>query len=433
MAQQIIHLDSNKLIVRIISILLLLLAAFWAFFVVKWYIGNTLAEYLDPDSSGPDIARRAVSLAPNDPLTHWRLADYTEKRLPPDQIGVAVSEYERAVALSPNDYRFWMALGRALEQAGDIERGEKALRRAVQLAPSYSYPRWYLGNLLLRSDKYDEGFAELQQASEADPELRPQLFNLAWEVFKEDINALKSAVGKTPGARAQFAAYLVVRGRVEDGLALWNTLSDNEKQGSLPSAQNMISSLVGAQRFHDALLISNDVAPDANHRAAIGQILDPGFELGIGHTAGAVFSWEVQSQPQAQVAIDPNIAHSGSRSLRIVFQVRSKLDKLDITQMIAVNPNTQYSFECYLKTKQLETAATPFIAITDSKDGSSIVNSAAAPTGTNDWQRVVLSFKTGPNAQAVTLLISPASCGENAVCPMFGSIWYDDFSLKTGN
>lgn len=433
MAQQIIHLDSNKLIVRIISVLLLLLAAFWAFFVVKWYIGNTLAEYFDPESSGPDIARRAVSLAPNDPLTHWRLADYTEKRLPPDQIGFAVSEYEKAVALSPNDYRFWMALGRALEQAGDVERGEKALRRAVQLAPSYSYPHWYLGNLLLRSDKYDEGFAELQQASEADPELRPQLFNLAWEVFKEDTNALNSAVGKTPGARAQFAAYLVGRGRVEDGLALWSTLSSTEKQESLPSAQNIISSLVGAQRFHDALLICNDVAPDENHRAAIGQILDPGFELGLGHTARAVFSWEVQSQPQAQVAIDPNIAHSGSRSLRIVFQVRSKLDKLDITQTIAVNPNTQYSFECYLKTKQLETAATPFIAITDPKDGASIVNSAAAPTGTNDWQRVVLNFKTGPNAQAIILRISPASCGENVVCPMFGSIWYDDFSLKTGN
>ena len=433
MSQQLIHLDSRKSLTRIASLLLILLAAAWAFFVVKWYVGNTLAEYFDPDTNDVETARLAVSLAPNDPLTHWRLGDFTEKRLPPDQIGAAVIEYERAVTLSPNDYRFWMALGRALEQAGEIDRGEQALRRAVALAPSYAYPRWYLGNLLLRRESNDEGFVELQKASEADSNLRPQLFNLAWEVFKEDANSLTSAAGKSADARAQFSAYLVSRGRVEDGLLLWASLTANEKRQNVGSAQEIINSLVTAQRFHNALAVWNDIAPDENYRAEIGQIQDGGFEKGIGRPSGAVFSWQVQSQAQASVAIDPNVGNSGSRSLRIVFQVRSKLDVLNVSQLVPVQPNTQYTFECYLKTNKLETAATPFVSITDARDGSVLAASPQAPMGTQNWQPVTLTFKTATTTQAINLKISPASCGENTVCPMFGAIWYDDFTLKTGN
>ena len=37
---------------------------------------------------------------------------------------------------------------------------------------------------------------------------------------------------------------------------------------------------------------------------------------------------------------------------------------------------------------------------------------------------------TGPKAEAVLIRISRASCGDTAQCPIFGSVWYDDFDLK---
>ena len=113
-------------------------------------IGNTLAEYFNPTENNLDIAQMAVSMAPDDPLTHWRIAQVSQKVLPLDQQAQAIAEYEKAVSLSPNDYRFWMSLGTAYEQAGDPAKAEHALRRAVALAPSYAYPHWYLGNLLLQ-------------------------------------------------------------------------------------------------------------------------------------------------------------------------------------------------------------------------------------------------------------------------------------------
>src|SRR6266850_7278103 len=194
---------------KLTMLLIVLIALVTSWFVVRWYLGNTVAEYLIAEQPQLETARMAVRWAPNDPLPRWRLANLIQNSLPSDQISLAVAEYEKAVALSPNDYRFWMDFGSALEQAGDFEKAEKALREAVKLAPSYAYPHWYLGNLLIRTDRYTEGFAELLLASEANDQFQAQLFNLAWQVNKGDFDALRAAVGNAPGMRAMFAKYLV--------------------------------------------------------------------------------------------------------------------------------------------------------------------------------------------------------------------------------
>ena len=431
MPEQVSELNIHKPAIRLLSILLVLISLVWAFFVVKWYLGNTIAEYFNQDEpNAMEMAKFAVSLAPDDPLTHWRLGEISETKLAPDQISQAVTAYEKAVSLSPNDYRFWMSLGRALEQAGDIQRAEFALRRAVALAPSYSFPRWFLGNLLLRIERYDEAFVELHRASEADPQLRGQMFNLAFEVFKNDEQALRFSVGTSAEARSQFAIYLMSRGRYEDGLNLWSSLSNAEQLQHRDAGKEIINSLIRAYRYHDALNVWNLIAPGPNYQATPGQLIDGSFELGLAHGLGAAFSWQVQSQSQAQIAIDPNVGHSGSRSLRLTFQVRSKLDSINVSQLVPVEPNTDYELEYYSRTSKLESAGTPYISLTDAADGSSLVNSPTSPTGNTSWERVALTFKTGPKTEALSLKINRTTCGEDPVCPIFGTIWYDDFNIK---
>src|SRR5262249_16826646 len=47
---------------------------------MRWYVGNTIAEYAPPaDEGGLEMAQVAVRWAPDDPLTHWRLAVFEEK------------------------------------------------------------------------------------------------------------------------------------------------------------------------------------------------------------------------------------------------------------------------------------------------------------------------------------------------------------------
>ena len=433
MSQELIELNARKSTIRVIAILVLIAVTIWSSFVVRWYVGNTIAEYFVMDESSIEVAKRAESLAPRDPLTHWRLAGVLLKKLPPDQLTQVTSEYEEAVRLSPNDYRLWMALGLGLEQLGDTKRGEEALRQATVLAPSYVYPHWYLGNLLLRTARYDEGFAELRRASDADPEFRPQLFNLAWQVYNADFDALKIAVGSTAEARAGLTLYLFGLQRFEDGLLLWNSLNEREKRANISSGFSIVSSLIGAQRFYDAMHVWNELAPEESSRASTDQIMDGSFEADITHGPEAVFGWQVKQANQMQIGIDPSHAHTGVRSLRLLFQVNSRLDSINISQLVPVAANTQYDFEYYVKTEKLQSGSTPVIQIVEAADSSVLASSESAGTGDNDWKRVVLSFKTGTKTQAVIVRTVREGCGETPVCPIFGMMWYDDFRFQRRN
>ena len=433
MAEQVAHIDATKPLVRAVMILTLVLALLASWFVVRWYLGNTLAEYTDADENGVETVRRAVSWAPSDPLTHWRLGAVAQRQLLPDQLPQVVEEYEQAASLSPNDYRFWMSLGTALEQVGDVERGEKALRRATELAPSYSYPRWYLGNLLLRSGRYDQAFAELRRAADADPELRSQLLNSAWAIYNKNLDSFVDAGGNSASARAELAVYLVGRQRFEDGILLWQRLNEDEKRTNRARGHAIVGALVNVKRFHQAAEVANDLVPSSAYRTGEGQLVDGGFEGDLIPQSGSVFGWQVKSVQQAQVGIDPSRGHNGTRSLRIVFQVPSRLDSISVSQLVPVRPDTEYDFECYVKTQDLQSASTPQVEIADAAEGKTLVGSDQASTRTTDWQRIALSFKTDAKTEAVTVKIVRNSCGEDPVCPIFGTVWYDDFNLKRRN
>jgi hypothetical protein len=299
----------------------------------------------------------------------------------------------------------------------------------VDLAPSYAYPHWYLGNFLLRAGSSEEAFDELRRASDANPELRSQLFNVAWEVYKEDFASLKVAVGTSPSLRAEFVIYLLGRHRIEDGILLWKTLSDTEKRANLATGESIIRTLVGAKRYHQAADISNDLVATHADRAMVGQILNGGFEENLAPQPATVFGWQVKSLSQAQIGIDPNRGHSGSRSLRIVFQVRARIDSLSLSQLVLVEPEKQYEVECYVKTEKLQSGAPPFVEIVDATDGSVLAASASASIGDSDWQPLAMNFKTGPKTEAVAIRINRGAC-QDPVCPIFGTVWYDDFKFK---
>jgi len=414
---------------RALTLLPLILALAGAWFSVRWFVGNTIADNLNPDDRGLENARLAIGLAPNDPLTHWTLAEVEQRNLSLEQPNPALKEYERATSLAPNDYRFWLALGRAFEQSGDSQKGERAMRRAVALAPAYSYPRWYLGNLLLRSGNEAEAFDELRRASEADPTLRPQVFSLVWEVYGENPAELSKAIGSAPETRAEFAKYLIERKQVEVGLNTWHGLTVTEKQANRVIGEALVKSMVEMQRFPQALEIWNDLAPSEAGRGKVGQVLDGGFEQNMSGASENVFDWQIKSGQQSQASIDQASPHGGARSLRLFFKARSNID-LSVAQLVIVEPNTQYDFAAFVKTNKLESAGLPVVEILDAMNGSVLASSQPAPGGSSDWQPIAIALKTGAKTEAIIIRINRASCGDNSVCPIFGTAWYDDFDLK---
>jgi tetratricopeptide (TPR) repeat protein len=406
-----------------------LLALLGAWFAVRWYVGNTVAEYSpDVTQGGIEMARMAVRWAPGDPLTHWRLASLEEKVFSAENMAAAVGEYREAVRLSPNDYRYWTELGRALEASGDRDGGEKALRRAVELAPAYSHPHWYFGNLLLREGKFDEAFQQLGLAAESDDQMRSQVFDLAMQVFSGDVNEIARVACGSPAARLQFAIYLVTVKRVDDAMRLWGSLNPADRQAQKDLSQQLEQSLIQAKQFHALLALMGEIEPDTSLPAP-EQFFNGGFESDLSASSPNTFDWMIEARASAQAAVDSH-PHSGKKSLRIVLRVPRNLDKLPVSQTVVVEPGAQYRFECYARTEDLISASTPALFILDAVDGNVLATSSPLPSGTNDWQRVTFDFTTKPQHDGITLGFFRAPCSEGQICPIFGTVWYDDFNLQ---
>jgi tetratricopeptide (TPR) repeat protein len=417
--------------VRGILFLPVVLTLIGAWFVTRWYVGDTVAEYAPGvEGSELDLARLAARWAPGDPFTHFMLGDRERKDFSSGQLADAVREYETAVTLAPNDYRYWMQLGLALEASGDIGGGEKALRRAVDIAPSYSYPRWYFGNLLLREAKPDEAFRELVRAAQSSSELYPQVFNLTWEFFGGDVDQIVNAVCPSPESRARLAVYLAERHEYDKAEHVWVAIDARNRKDLREFGESLKKALFGAGRYHYALEVTRDLEPDPATAPAFEKFTNGGFEIDPLTRTPLLFKWAITSSVQAQITFDRSQAHSGRGSLKIVFKAPTNLTALDVGQIVVVEPNTAYRVECFAKTAELRSGGTPVIQILDTFNQAVLATSTPLPTGTNDWQPITIDFKTKPNGEGVTVRLGRSSCGQDPVCPIFGTVWYDDFNIQ---
>ena len=76
----------------------------------------------------------------------------------------------RALELDPENASAWATLGYvALYYDWDLERGEDAFRRAIDLDPHYSKARQWYANLLTAAGRFDEAEREMRRAQELDP------------------------------------------------------------------------------------------------------------------------------------------------------------------------------------------------------------------------------------------------------------------------
>ncbi|MFN2577900.1 MAG: tetratricopeptide repeat protein [Pyrinomonadaceae bacterium] len=402
-----------------------------AWFAMRWYIGDTIAEYPSAaNAEGIEMARLATRWAPGDALTHWRLAIFEEKNFSAESLARAVREYELAVEDEPYDYRYWVELGRALEATGDTINGEKALRRAVQLAPAYSNPRWQYGNLLLRQGKVDAAFAELSRAAEADELMRPPVYNLATQVFGDDTDKIARAL-PSPSLRLQFALSLINSEKSDAALRIVHSVTGSELMSDSALTDQLAKALLDHHQFRDALSLLRELHQDRNELPVLGQVWNGGFETPVPLSDPKPFHWIINSRSQVQIGVDDVRPHSGRTSLRIVFKSSGKLESIPITQTVIVEPDTQYKLQFYQRTESLISASNPIVVVGNANGHEKLIWSAPLPSGTSDWQQVTLTFKAPPKEDGILISFYRNPCGEkDPVCPIFGTVWYDDFTLQ---
>jgi len=425
-----ITLKFNPPALRWLLILPALFAVVGAAFAIRWYVGNTVSEYTStPDADGIEMARLGARWATDNALAHWRLGSLQERNFSADNLDAAVREYRLAVEVEPYDFRYWLELGRALEAAGDPTNGEKALRRAVELAPSYSHPRWQYGNLLLRQGRVDEAFAELVHAADADEAMRSPVFGLASQVFSDDPVRI-ARVLSSPSLRLQFALSLVNSGKPDEAMNVIHTVSAADRKSESATIDEIVKAFIARHYYHAAVSLMRDSQADTTGLPAPEQISNGSFEASLMQPEERPFHWSIDSGSPVQINIDNARPHGGQGSLHMLFRSARNLESIPMSQTVIIEPDTQYKLQFYIRTEGLLSGSRPYVAIKDLM-GETLASSGQSPSGTNDWQAMAVDFKTRPKDEGIVIEFAREPCGNNdPICPIFGSVWYDDFNLQ---
>lgn len=415
---QIEILDARRIPARVVLVIAVIVALVFGWFSIRWQLGNMLAEHTSPtDEGAADLARSAFDFAPGDPLANWLFvnADRTSKK-----------NLESVVKLAPYDFRWWIELGREREQAGNVETAEAALQRAVALAPEYTFPRWQLGNFYLRQNRSDDAFRELTAAAATNSLYREQVYSIAWEYFEKDTARLEQIADKSPEMRADLARFYAAKGRAEDSLRVWNSLSNEEKEANWAGARVIAQALYEKQLYRSAVEFVRQlgIEPDAQNES----VENASFERPIGKFNEVYFGWRISPAERMDVKLDPTQKHEGSRSLRVSFNGYTQAALNNIYQTVTVEPRARYHLAFWVKTENLKSGGAPNLEIYNIADGKILATGAAFPVGTNDWQQMKVDFIAPDAVEAVGIRTTRVYCGEN--CPIVGAFWYDDFRLE---
>jgi tetratricopeptide (TPR) repeat protein len=416
---------------KVIAVSMILLALLFGWLSVSWQIGNMFASLTAPnDPNAEQIAELSHGLSPRDPMTNWLKASVEKEVFTPEHLARAVDGFVETVRLAPADYRYWLELARALEQAEKYAEAEKAFRQSLELAPGYSSTRWLLGNFYLRQGREADAFAELRRAAETNSATREQFFAITWDYYEGNGARLEELAGDQPDVRAGLAKFYAGKERPEESLRIWNTLDEDQKRAHRDVARAIAQSLYekGFYRSGVEFVRQLEIEPQAQAET----VQNGGFEAPIPENSQeSFFNWRIFKLDKIDVRTDPTRKKEGARSLRVSFSAFLGVEIKNIGQIVTVEPEKKYALSFWLRTENLKSAGTPTLEIVNAADNKIIVTSPPFPSGSNEWAPIKVEFAAPAGAEAVVLRIDRAYCGD--ACPITGAFWVDEFKLERTN
>lgn len=364
----------------------------------------------------------AVRLAPFDPLGYDIRGTLLTNS---EQFESAINDFQHAIAQSPKDYLLWIKLGLARERSRDFSGAVEAFVVSARLAPHYAAPHWYLGNVLVNEGHVDEGFLELRRAAQSDPSLLPSVVEKAWSAYRGEAKEVMRVVEpQTNAARLSLARFFVSKGSVPEALELLAAAGNDTDQ----DRHEMIVQLVEAHRYRDASIVWR-TGEGAKSDALI---TDGSFETGKTSQAPG-FLWQLAPPKNGvKVSIDNQNPKEGQNCLRLDLSGVGSTDIDFAKQLVVLEPNARYRLTFAARTEALSGDAMPIVTVLDAGTFSPLAISKSLNEGDNMWQDIATEFSTSEVTEAVYIIIQRQKCTTD-LCPIFGRVWFDEFSLNKLN
>ena len=389
---------------------------------------HAIAEHW-ANSSSPDQWLRAARWEPSNADNWYRLGRYRQLDFENFDLPQAISYYRRATAVDPQPARYWLDLAEADETAGSAAQAEDAFRKAQQAYPISADVAWRLGNFLLRQGREEEAFQQIHRAISADPKLTPLAISLCWRSTQDIGLILRAALPANPEVDWDAIQFFVDPPQPDAAFAVWKRLLTEGSTFPISKAFPLLDLLIAAGHadqvesvWEQALSVAGIMPVPAPPHSLIW---DGGFE---GPILNGGLAWRYRPPDGAQMDLDGETVHSGSRSLRVTFDGSQNVDFANLWQYVVVQPNTHYSFSTYLRTEDVTTDSGIRFEISDANHPANLRILTPGAAGTQPWALDEIEFTTSP---ATRLLLVALRRPQSAMLAnkIRGTAWVDDVSL----
>lgn len=150
----------------------------------------------------------AIEADPHYPTPHiWLAFLNLNKRVmgiaisPADALDQAFSWVNKGLALDPENIEGYLALGRAYQHSGKMEKAREAYRRCIELRPNYARGYFRLGRTYVISMQLEKAEQLFQKAIELDPLIFPrglQVVYILKERYEDALAELKIQLSRFP-------------------------------------------------------------------------------------------------------------------------------------------------------------------------------------------------------------------------------------------
>src|SRR5438876_11978494 len=192
----------------------------------------------------PEVLAAAARRFPNSSRLHMALGEFGRYQAEGDW-PIAEFHVQRAIALSPHDYRPHLLLSVIQENQGNLQAAEESVRAALQLAPGNLQAHWQLGALLLRRGNLAGSLEQFHAAAAGHTAYLQPALNLVWSESGKYLDAVRAVTPDNAKDKLALARFLLEQSRPSESAAIFREIDRDAVLADRDAAQ-YLNRLIGA-------------------------------------------------------------------------------------------------------------------------------------------------------------------------------------------
>ncbi|MGD1083140.1 MAG: tetratricopeptide repeat protein [Verrucomicrobiota bacterium] len=167
------------------------------------FFGDALLQKGNVDEAISQF-QTALRIEPDNASAHNNLGNALEQK---GRLDEAILQYHNSLQLQPEHAETYCNLGNALLKKGSVEEAIRQLQKALQIKPDFAAARYNLGNAFLQSGSLDEAITQYQKALEINLDYADAHHNLGTALLRK---------GRVDEAITQYQDALQIKPDLED-------------------------------------------------------------------------------------------------------------------------------------------------------------------------------------------------------------------------